>query len=298
MSDNILEKIEQENEKIATLKDKLIVAKKVQLHAGIEGFESPKAYGVYRNTGGNPLGVVGDSFNPMDLSMFLDAIVNSITNSSLDLDVDALQYKEYKGGSKVSFVLPMKNYEIESPMVGDIISTELRFNTGFDGKTKTSISYFTRRLWCKNGASSVHKEVEISFKNTKNSQNKALVFCDNLVQGFENVEDYVKKLNELVKKPITQKEIDEYFLRVFGVNRHTKEEEGKQKKRKQNVFDKINEATLIELNNTGYNLFSLLQGSTRYFTHELAEGDEEKLIYSTINDKNQTAHQVAFSMLN
>lgn len=290
----ILEKIEMESNKIEELRGKLIQPKKIQLHSGIEGWNSPKAYGIYRHTGGDALGVVGESFKPMDLSMFLDSIVNSITQSNLDLDINKLNYTEYRGGKKIAFSIPLKDFEIkESRMVGDIVATKLLIKTGFDGNTKCSISYSCFRLWCKNGSGAWHDEEGISFKNTKNNMDKLLVFSENLIKVANDVEDYIKRLGKLALKSITQSEMDEYYLRVFGINRYNYQESHK---RTQNIFDAINQATAIELQNTGDNLYSLLNGTTRFLTHNVAEGSEEEILFSNVANTNQIAHSVVFSM--
>lgn len=291
---DILQKIELDNSKIENIREKMINPVKVQLHSGIEGFKSPNNYGVYRNTGGDCLGVVGKSFNPLNLDLLLDSVIHSILESELDLDVNKLEYTEYKKGAKIAFSVPLKIYEIKkSRMVGDLIESKLLFKTGFDGKTMTSVSYFTKRLWCKNGASSWKSDYNVAFKNTTNSQNKIFNLCEGIVQINADVENYIQLLNDLALKPITVDMEDEYFQRVFGINRKTYLEE---KTRRQNVLNSIHEVTAIELNNTGDNLFSLLQGTTRYLTHNIASQSEEALMYSGAALTNTLAHKVAYDL--
>ena len=143
----LLEQIETQSLKIEQLRAKLPVIEKIPLSAGLEGYNTSKVFGIYKKGGGNCLGVSKDSYKPADLSLFLDTIVNSIIESDLNLDVDKLEYKEYKGGKKVTFKIPLKEYEIETPMKGDIIQSSLLFTTGFDVQTKSSLSYSTYRLW-------------------------------------------------------------------------------------------------------------------------------------------------------
>lgn len=291
---DILQKIELDNSKIENIREKMINPVKVQLHSGIEGFKSPNNYGVYRNTGGDCLGVVGKSFNPLNLDLLLDSVIHSILESELDLDVNKLEYTEYKKGAKIAFSVPLKTYEIKkSKMVGDLIESKLLFKTGFDGKTMTSVSYFTKRLWCKNGASSWKSDYNVAFKNTTNSQNKIFNLCEGIVQINADVENYIQLLNDLALKPITVDMEDEYFQRVFGINRKTYLEE---KTRRQNVLNSIHEVTAIELKNTGDNLFSLLQGTTRYLTHNIASQSEEALMYSGAALTNTLAHKVAYDL--
>ena len=290
--EDILEKIEIDSKKVEELRSKLLIAKKVQLHTGIDGFYSPNVYGTYRNTGGECLGISKDSYTPMNLSMFLDVIVNSITEADLDLDVEKLDYKEYKGGKKVTFDVPLQNFEIKSPMVGDIMETKLVFKTGFDSLTKSSISYFTKRLWCSNGASRWDGGYTVAFKNTKNNADKYLSFTNEIIQTKLDVSNYVEKLNDLVLKPVSQEKLDLFYLSMFGINRTTYAEAHK---KSQNIFDAINAAVAIESANTGSNLFSLLQGATRYFTHNLAE-EEGDLMFANPAVLNQRAHELVFSM--
>lgn len=287
----ILNNVEQEVQHVETIKGQLIKAKKIQLHTGLDGWNSPKAYGVYRNTGGDCLGVVGESFKPMDLEMYLDSVVQSIYSSGIDVDITKLKYEEYKGGKKIAFNIPLKKYELNTKMVGDILETKLMFKTGFDGYTKCSVSYSTLRLWCSNGAARWNEDRAISFKNTKNNNDRFMLFTDQIIKASADVDNYVKMLNELTFINITEADLDKYYLKVFGINRITYHE---QATRRQNTFDKINEAVAIEMQNTGENMFSVLQGVTRYLTHEVAE-KEEDLLFSSANKINSLAHSVAFN---
>jgi len=288
----LLNNVEQEAKHIETIKGQLIKAKKIQLHTGLEGWNSPKAYGVYRNDGGDCLGVVGESFKPMDLEMYLDSVVNSIYSSGIEVDINKLKYEEYKGGKKVAFNIPLKKYELQTKMPGDILETKLMFKTGFDGFTKCSVSYSTLRLWCSNGAARWNEDRAISFKNTKNNNDRFMLFTDQIIKASEDIDNYVSMLNDLTFKSITEADLDKYYLRVFGINRQNYHD---QATRRQNTFDKINEAVAFEMANTGTNMFSVLQGVTRYLTHEVAKSEED-LLFSSANRINSLAHSVAFSL--
>jgi len=292
---SILNSIENGGAHIESLKSKVIKAKKIQLHTGLEGFESPDAFGVYRNSGGAPLGVVGKVYEPTDLELFLDAIHHSVLSSGIDLDLTKLEYREYYGGSKVSFVLPYKTYEIESPMVGDTLATKLCFGTGFDGKTCANLNFSAYRLWCANGAKGWQKDIELSLKNTTNNQAKLLYFTNDIIKSVEGVDRYVGFLNNASKKSVKQSEIDAFLTALTGYNTKEKEE---LTTRKRNILDTINRAITIEIQNTGASYFSLLQGITRYTTHDLAKGDEEALLFAHASKMSDKAHQLVFAELN
>lgn len=288
----ILEQIEVQNNKVEELRTKLPEIKKIQLHSGVEGFNSPNNYGIYKSTGGDCLGVSKGSYTPVNLSMFLDVIVNSITESNLDVNVDQIEYKEYKGGKKVTFSIPLKKYEIETPMKGDILESKLLFTTGFDVNTKSSLGFSTLRVWCSNGAKSWKSDYALSYKNTKNNVDKYMLFTEQIIKTVTDVEEYVKFLGNLSKKSITQSQLDDFYMNMFGVNRNNYHEAHK---RSQNIFDRINQAVAIEQQNTGNNAFSLLQGITRYTSHELAEVEED-IYFGNAAVINQQAHQLIYSL--
>jgi hypothetical protein len=280
---------------LSAVRSQLFEAKKIQLHSGIEGFNSPNVYGIYKNTGGNALGVVGDVFEPTNLNLFLDSIERSVLNSNLDIDLSKLTFKEYCGGSKVVFRLPIKKYEIKTPMVGDTLETSLEFRTGFDGKTKMSLGFYALRLWCANGAKNWKKDVDLAMKNTTNNQAKIMYFTDEIIKATNMINSHVEVLNKAVNVQVNQSTIDKFLTELTG---YDVKEYKDLNTRKRNILDSINGNIAIEMSNTGNNLFSVLQGVTRYTTHELAKGNEEKILYASANTINETAHQLVFAQMN
>lgn len=290
--ENILEQIETQSSKVEELRSKLPIIEKIPLVVGLEEYNTPNTFGIYKKGGGNCLGVSKDSYKPADLSLFLDTIVNSCIETDLNLDLDKIEYKEYKGGKKVTFRVPLKDFEIASPMKGDIIKSSLLFTTGFDTQTKSSLTYSTYRMWCSNGAKKWQNDYALSFKNTKGNADKYLLFTEQIIKTNEDVEEYVKSLGQLAKKAISPEQLDEFYLRITGVNKHNYEEaHGKS----QNIFNSLQNAVMIEANNTGMNAFSLLQGGTRFATHQLAEVEED-LYFGNAANFNQTVHQVVYSL--
>jgi hypothetical protein len=292
---NLLNSIENSGAHIENLKTQVIKAKKVQLHSGLQGFESPDSFGVYRNNGGAPLGVVGKQFEPCNLELFLDAIQHSVLSSGIDCDLTKLEYKEYYGGSKVGFKLPYKTFEIATPMVGDILQTSLDFRTGFDGKTKMSIGFSSLRLFCTNGAKNWKKDIELCLKNTTNNQAKMLTFTNEVVKAANETENYVQFMNMASLKSIKQSQIDAFLATLTG---YSVKEYSDLTTRKRNILDSINRAIAIEVQNTSATYFSLLQGITRYTTHELAKGDMDSVMYGHASQMNERAHQLIFAELN
>jgi hypothetical protein len=290
---NILDSISNEFKNIDAIRERLFEPVKLGLNTGIDGFKRPKAYGIYRHTGGDALGVVGDTYQPASPKLFLTNVVESAISAGLDLS--KLTYNEYCGGSKISFDIPLQDFDIPSPMVGDTLATKLQFKTGFDGLTKVSLGFYTYRLWCSNGAKSWQKDIGLSYKNTANNHAKSMLYTHEIMKAISNVKDYHNSLTTLLKTPVTSKQVETFYHNLTGV---TLAEAKEISTRKRNIMDAINNSVAIEMQNTGANLFSLLQGVTRYTTHEAANGSEEKLMYASAGKTSDLAHQLIFDMVN
>ena len=65
--------------------------------------------------------------------------------------------------------------------------------------------------------------------------------------------------------------------------------------RKRNILDSINTAIGIEKANTGANMFSIVNGITRYTTHDLSKGSKESLYYDASAKMNVKALDLAFA---
>ena len=291
----LLQTIEAQNSHINNLKNQVLQAKKLRLPQPMEGFDAPNAYGIYKHTGGKCLGVVGKDFEPCNLQLFLDAIEHSVLSSGVDIDLTQLTYNEYYNGSKVVFRLPLKKYEIATPMKGDVLETALEFRTGFDRQTKMSLGFYALRLWCANGAKNWQKDVALSMKNTKGNQAKLAYFTNEIIKVVDMTATHVEMLNKASLKPVSQAEINSFFKELTG---YDMKEYNDLSTKARKIMDAINEATAIEMQNTGANLFSLLQGVTRYTTHNLGENNMEKILYATSNKLNQKAHELVFAELN
>lgn len=278
----------------AEIRPQLIQAKKIQLHSGMEGFDSPDSYGVYRHTGGKPLGVVGSVYEPPDLSLFLDLITGSLDRCADWLDQDKLEYAELKGGSKIRISIPGPQLEVKSKVVGDVISTRIDFITGFDGLTKRSLSHFTRRLICANGTTRATQDIALSFKNTPGNQGKWAYFCDEILRVLNDTTAYQDWLNRAVTKKVTQAQIDAFFESLLG---YSQTEYKELTTRKRNILDAINQTTAIEMQQVGANAYALLNGVTRYTSHNLAGGNMDLLMTDNPAKLNKTAHQLVGQLI-
>jgi len=76
--------------------------KKIQLHTGIEGFESPNSFGIYKTTGGNALGIVGKDYTPTQPAFLYDNFQACLV--AREIDDSKMKFREIKGGRNNSGV--------------------------------------------------------------------------------------------------------------------------------------------------------------------------------------------------
>lgn len=279
---------------VEQLKPMLIKAKKVQLHSGIEGFDSPDAYAIYRHTGGKPLGVTGKVFVPPDLCHLADTFEGSLKKCCPELDREQFEYSEFKDGSKVRISIPAPDIEVISKVVGDVHKMRIDITTGFDGLTKTSLSFFCLRLVCMNGMKRWKRDIELAYKNTAGNQPKMQLFCDEILTMLKDTQNYREFLNQAAKVQFTQATIDAFYQKLLGYN----EKEYKTlSTRKRNILDKINASVAVEQRDLGPTLYTLLNGVTRYTSHDLAGGVMDKLLTDNAATLNQTANKIISEMM-
>lgn len=296
-----LTKVEGEQSNIADIRSRLLMAETKPLTTGLEGYDDPKSFGVYRKSGGKCLGVVGDQFVPANLELFLNNILESIYESKLDLDTNKLTYHEYAEGKKVAFRMSVMDFIIGKPERGDVTKLALSFRTGFDGLTKFTITSDAFRLWCKNGAGSWESETVLSCKNTKSAEAKVLTFGDKIIREMEQLEDYQHFMEQISKIEISPEEIEVFKAKLLSKDEAEMEEiRDKAKGKFYTNLLKLDTAMDTEIANTDSTLYSVLQGVTRHSTHNVAKNNFDKLHFrgSTAFNLNFRAHELIREMAN
>jgi hypothetical protein len=285
---DILKSLNQDFNAIQKIEDSLFDVVKVQLHPNLPDFESPLSYGMYRESGGKPLGTVGKDFTPQSPKLIFESLLECIrTNEQIDLS--KLKYHEMKGGAKVRFEIPIGQVSFKN-MIGkeDTSEVSLNIQTGFDGNTKTSLYLSTYRLVCSNGMKASVTEFTTSFKNTPGNVGKALSLCDDIAKGIGNMTKLEEMYQFLNNTKVSQAQVDAFLLKVTGRNMKEYNEYTIQARQ---VMDKINESVALEFSRTGATAFGLFNGITHYTNHVASEkaDDLTEYIYlgtgMSMNDK-------------
>lgn len=294
----ILKNLNDFNAPIQAIEEKLFDVQKVQYPSPMEGFNQPKAWGIYKTTGGQELGTVGSRYEPIQPKEFLHSLVNGVVESGLDLDISKLKYDEYYNGEKIAFTLPLETIGFKNDAkVDDVIETYLTFTTTFNGTGSSTLGIFSKRLICTNGWTSTKKDCYATYKHTINSNVKALIHANEITKitnvGLKNQVERFKLMNET---QVTKAQQNALLEKITGYD-FKNYKEAKHKTR--SIMDKINESVAIEQRRTGTTLWGLLNGITYYTNHVASEGknQQEYILFASGAKLNKKAETVLTGVL-
>lgn len=236
-------------------------------------FKVENWYGIFKSSGGNQLGIVGNRYQPTQPRAVFEAFCDAILQ--FGLDISKLRYTEVKGGEIVRFSIDMKPIGFKNKF-GKMDTTipTLNLQIGLNGKVPTSMFITTLRLICTNGAKKSFTEFQTSFKNVKGNQGKIVGMFNDVVRCIEEI----KTLNEFYKKlnsvKIDQAAVNAYLKRVTDIDMA---KYGDYTKQKQATIDLINNSIELEIGRTGATLFGFYNGMTHYANHKINTEDTDSV---------------------
>lgn len=280
---------------LESIRAKFFEVIKLQLHPNIEGFNSPEAFGIYKGTGGMALSVMGKDFVPMQQREFLDSIIHTVFECGADLDLETLEFNEYKGGRQIEFSIALQPLAFVNKAGNfDETRNRLTFATSYDGSKSNTIALYTYRQICSNGMMGWGMESVLKGKNTAGGKEKILTYCDEVVKIVAEAKAFNERLQGLNLREVGKAEVEAFKLKLLGYNKESLAKSEKPETKKQNILDRINESIELEFERTGETAFGLLQGVTHYTNHVANSSktitDEEYIRFyqgAKLNDKAQ-----------
>lgn len=291
----ILEGVQKEMNVIESIQEKLFDVKLLQLHPNVEGFNSPDNFGVYKTTGGESLGVVGNTYKPVNAKQVFASLTESLIDNNIGLS--ELKYETMKDDRKIRFSVPIKTISFKNPTgLEDETIISLNLQTGFDGRTKTSLYLSSYRLICLNGMKIRKTEFSVAIRNTKGNTGKIECLTKDVVKIISSANNYEELMVTMNETEVTKKQQNEYIKNVFGMEAKDYKEWST---KKQNQFDAINRSVGLELDRTGRTVFGLLNGITHYTNHVASA--KNRLDYILVDSGrviNENAQKFAMQLLN
>ena len=267
---NILENIAKSHQAVQTIENQLFNVVKMPLYTGVDDkFTIENGFGLFKEHGGNQLGIVGKDFNSAQPKAIFEAFCDASLQSGFD--IDKLNYFEMKEGKKIRFSIPIAKVSFTNVRgVEDTTNVILNVQTGYDGNTATSLYLETYRLICTNGMKKTFTEFKAKFRNTNGNEGKIagmLADVTKCVGQVEKLEEMYIRLNGV---KVNQKAVDKYIQSVFGYDLTKYADLGKQSIA---IIDKVKECIEWEFNESGATAFGLFNGITHYTNH-FAKGHE------------------------
>lgn len=278
------------------IESQLVNVVAVPLTTPLEGFEQPNAFGVYRETGGAPFGVLGKDFAPQQPKQLFSSFVDCLIRNT-ESDLSKVRYHEMKGGAKIRFSVPVKKVSFKNMRgLNDETLITLNIQTGYDGYTATSLYLSTYRMICSNGMKANITEFKSKFKNTIHNVGKIDLLCDDVTKAINSSDSLFGAMQRMDKIEINTKRKNHFIKTVLGYSLRDKEE---LTIRKSNILDKVEEAIAIEFKDSGSTLWGLLNGFTRYTNHMVKDDKSlvDDYIYTAQGEKtNKLAFATAMAM--
>lgn len=269
--------------------ENLFDVEKVQLITGNEIHETPTAYGMYRSTGGQCLGVVGNTYNPTQPAQLFDNLIECLDQNNIDLS--KMEYKEMKGGSKIKFVTPFKTISFKNIRgVQDESEISINLQTGYDGNTKTSLFLSIFRLICSNGMKANTTEFSTAIKNTSGNAHRINHLCSDVARSINMFNDLESIILNLNGQEVKQNEINTFLTQLTDINPKAPDTSTRSK----NIYNDLLNSIDIEFNRTGASKWGLLNGVTYYTNHVATTEAREDYVFL---EKGATLNNKAFELL-
>lgn len=248
------------------------------------------------NTNGKFLGnVLGnyESIQPID---FFDTIVENCNECEVEgINLDNLECKFWDGEQKMEIRVDLPDLTFKLPNGNiDEVKKKLSFLTGFGGKMRTIIGLYSWRQICGNG---MHAWVEdenasMKAKHTKRKNSQVLEFCGEIYRQLEMstiMDEQWKKMSTI---KVSNDQVEKYIDKVFGIkDRKT------MSTRMNSIIHDVNEAMAEEFAYGDRNIWTMLNGVTRYTNHMAVNASDEYITTATGRKTNDVAQQIALEMI-
>lgn len=260
----ILSSLSSGNANMENIKGQLFDVIKTPLITGLEGFENPNSFGVYRTTGGKALGTVGSDYTPTQPKLLFEEFENCLYQT--DCDFNEVKYLELKEGKKIVFEATLGKMKAFNNVIGkeEEIIMKMNLSTGFDGLTKSSVFISCYRTVCSNLMKAWRTEFAVSFKNTKGNVGKVSSLCNDIAKATDSINDFEEYIRQLNRVSVDTAKVEAFLLKTVGYNEAIRSELGTVKK---NNLDAIQESIELEFSRTGSTLWGLVNGITHYTNH-------------------------------
>ena len=206
-----------------------------------------------------------NSYKPMLNSDFMETTERMKKISGFEMT----GYSELDGGKII--LSHLKNNLSDFNINGHKIEDYLLMGSSFDGRYSFFVGTTTVLLRCTNQFSRITQAEKV--RHTKSAPKRIEELLTALEIYFDSRKVMYEKFQKMTKvkiDPIIRQMAVDYIMEVSNEDRL----EGKISTRKANIIDIINSNIDFEMGDLGQNMWALLNGVTRYTTHERKQKEQ------------------------
>lgn len=200
-----------------------------------------------------------------------------------------------KNATKLSVLINNGNKYTQTEME---LESSLTINTSFDQSSSLNLGITDQILICTNGLTRNEYKKFFSLRHTENME-KQMDDFSTMVKRFDEVyEKHYGFYERLKEEKVTKTTAYDFIDELVGVDFSKEDVEETTHTRSYNLGVALKSQIATSFREQGGNMFALLQGVTRYTTHDLAAGDITSQMYGNGYRVNNKAYEWLEGQLN
>lgn len=172
-----------------------------------------------------------------------------------------------KEGAIQCITLKGRDFEIEYPQRGDIISEKMLIANSHDGSRSCTVSFGHIVLSCTNGMTRFDKKGSVTIIHTASGLKRLRAALKGMNKVVGTSEQMIESYHKMLNVNVGKEHIERVFEMVLDVNLNANQAEYSTKK--QNQVKTLWQSISSEMSYKGQNAFGLLQGVTHYTSKQV-----------------------------
>lgn len=229
-------------------------------------------FGLFNPKTGKFLNSVSEQYRPVQNMEILKAVIGAVQKFG-ELDPDKATAKDLNEGRKILIDIPIAD---DGDFHGDKIQKSVTVVDSKDGSSQLRVGLGSLVMSCENGLYRFRNDHEhMAAKHTAKIEERIQGLKDTLPVAIREVYEMVEKFEQFRSTPVSRELVDDLSKHLLGADKKASDQDAKKDKDKREISGKkrgqieaLYRNMETEVNAKGENLWGILNGVTRWTTHE------------------------------
>ncbi len=216
-----------------------------------------------------PLSIVAKGYHPYQNHEMIELLQKVSNQTGMELKKCGL----FGDGQKVFIQIKSKDLRLGN----DLVEGYLTAINSFDGSTSLAIGPSNITISCQNSFFSAFRSLSIKVRHTKNMKIRIEDIIKSLTSALHEEDTMFEHILQLSETRIGDGNIDEVIRSLFNIDDDIEiDDEEEISTVTRNKIDTFYDDLHEEIKDKGDNLWGLFSGVTKYTTHTMNNGDQDK----------------------